>query len=197
VLAVVEAFFSSTPKLSKGHYSKPRHLHLILEFFLLLVPVWHMEVKYTWAFICTWNTDLHSFGLGHFGNLSRIILEEINSFIAFKQQSLTKRKKYWCSFILQKMLPSALSSVFQIRVLFFETIFLDFFYLCVGRGWFPWHCHRNGSFSRYFALFSTSSPSLRHKRSIQKYVEYLTGKQKYSSRNVTKEKSRLQGEVED
>jgi len=31
---------------------------------------------------------------------------------------------------LAKMLPSALSSVFQIRVLFFETLFLDVF-ICV------------------------------------------------------------------
>jgi len=47
VLAVAECSFSSAQKPSKGHYSKPSHLHLILELFFLLVPVWHKEVKYT------------------------------------------------------------------------------------------------------------------------------------------------------
>jgi len=47
VLAVAEDSFSATQKPSKGHYSKPSHLHLMLEFFFLLVPVWRTEVKYT------------------------------------------------------------------------------------------------------------------------------------------------------
>jgi hypothetical protein len=47
VLAVAEDSFTATQKSSKGHYSKPSHLHLILEFFFLLVPVWRTEVKYT------------------------------------------------------------------------------------------------------------------------------------------------------
>jgi hypothetical protein len=95
------------------------------------------------------------------------------------------------------MLSSALFSIFQIRVLFFETIFLDVFTCVWEEADFLDTATEMVLFSRYFALFSLSSLFLSHKRSLQKYVEYLTGKQMYLSRNVTKEKSRLQGEAED